>query len=356
MPGDDGGGAGKDAQEPPGETEAGERAFPQPVPAQGGPARRAGRRHPPTADGGRKGSAERAGPARPGVCGPRPTPRQAGTSGRPGGPGTGRRWGPGPLALEPLTWRAGARKAELAAAAQGAAERRTQSAAPPPRGRRGDARGRGRERRGVPARARDPASAAPGMRRKGRGLFVSARPARAPASCVSGSRGLSVPWARARAGACGLLPSIGAGRGGEGLGSWVSGYLCVSPGLPVSDAPTPRLCPLPGARRSPARVSMASSLGAERSGDKEAGLGLALPTPDSAPPRPPPALHPPRPPPDRRVQAPRQARRRPGRTARWPRGAGAARWALGVTSLTRGVGSAGCSLAFPHTALGEGAG
>lgn len=208
-----------------------------------------------------KGSAKRAGRPGLGVCGPRPPPRQGGDLREDRGAGGRRRVGTEHSALEPLTWRAGAREAELAAAAQGAAERGAQSAAPPPRRRRGD-----------PARPRDPASAAPGMRRKGRGLFVSARrgrrsrprPGQAPAARSPPSRrpppsplglgGLSVPWGWARAGARGLLPSIGAARGGEGLGSRVSGSLRVSPGVPVSDAPAPRLCrpprrpPLAGAR------------------------------------------------------------------------------------------------------------
>lgn len=307
MPGDGGGGAGKDAQAPPGETEAGGAGVPAACPRSLRPCQPSQPPAPPHGGWG-SGKALPKGRGRPGlgVCGPRPTPRQGADLREDRGSGARRRVGTEPSALEPLTWRAGARKAELAAAAQGAAERRTQSAAPPPRGRRrgreGEARGPRPSPRPRVRGARDAARGAGALclGASGAPLASASRPgprravpaSRAPASSVSRSRGVSA----SRGGGLGPEPAVSSPPSALGVGArvWVPGAPAISASLPVSPSLTPPplvSAPLPGARRSPARVSMASSLGAERSGDKEAGLGLALPTPGpgSAPPTPSPA-------------------------------------------------------------------
>lgn len=85
----------------------------------------------------------------------------------------------------------------------------------------------------------------------------------------------------------GLGSPIGAGRGGEGLVSWVFRYLSVSPGLSLSPTSPPHVS---APSLVPERVTMASSLDTERSETKK--LGGGLPYPLLTPPRAPPILTP----------------------------------------------------------------
>lgn len=186
------------------------------------------------------------------------------------------------------------------------------------------------------------------MRREGRGLFVSARrgcrshpcPGQAPSvrSPPSGHPpppslglgGLSAPWGRARIAVCSLLSSrmglrrpIGAGRWGEGQGSWVSGYLCVFLGLSLSLTPpllvsVPSPVPVACRRGFPWRAPWAQS-------DRETKkLGWGFPSPSQTPSAPPTVSPCPHggPPSDRPVEAPRLAHRTraPGRVAPGMRG------------------------------------
>lgn len=292
---------GRDAEEPPWETEAGEGGLPAASPRTLRPCQTSCCR---SGGGSGGGSAERTGPAWP--------PGQArcarrGEGLQNHGAGAGEEVGSSPPPAGPLTWHAGARRAELvelAAAAAGAAARRAQSRHLPYGG-GGEA---GRE---GPRPVRDPA---PGGLHAARGAGVLClRASGAPRASVAGpapgvpsppprlprppSLGLTSLRERARAGVCRLLPSraslmalgspIEAGRGRGGLGLRVS-----------------RLrVPLPGARRSAVRVSMASSLGAwetKEAGGRPSLLGCRPAHLPPAPLRPPPHS----PPSARLVQAP----------------------------------------------------
>lgn len=177
---------------------------------------------------------------------------------------------PGPSARRPLTWRAGARRAEPAGARGGGCGAASTKRGPSPAGAEGRGARPGWEGRG-PRPARDPAPATAYVRREGRGLFVSARrgrrarpspgwfPGRAPGprflrlgtsgvSGVSGPRrdglgpGSALPSpAGPLASASGAPWTLGAGRG-----VWVPG----SPALRVSRGVSACLCP-PHARSLP---------------------------------------------------------------------------------------------------------
>lgn len=268
--------------------------------------------------GGREGPGRGRGRPGLGVPGRGPFPG-VWTVGRPAAGGRGSEGGvpaarrgvrPRPSARRPLTWRAGARRAEPAGARGGGCGAASTKRGPSSAGAGGAASGsagRGGEGRG-PRPARDPAPAAACVRREGRGLFVSARPGRRARSSPGRSPGVRSPRAglplpRPR-GVGGSRAPVGAGwdrslrrppplparpreprgRRGRGLGVRTPG----APAILVSPRVSPRVVPFPGPAAPRRAFPWRGRRAPAQSGDKRArggGWG-AFPTVPAPPPPP----------------------------------------------------------------------